>query len=444
MVPQLLDDPVLKDKFILDSFVGQKLFTTEEGIGRGVFFHNDVIYRVCGTKLYSIIADGTHTQLGTIDGTDRVIFDAMNADLIIVADRKAWVWNGTTLSQITDASLQSPDSVCVINSQAIFDTNNDSFVVSNVGDASTIDPANSAAAEYNADNLIRCYKFAQILFLFGQRTVEQWWNSGSGNPPFARVENSTIEIGLGGLHAVNNNLNAVYFLGSDRRVYRILKGSYQAEPVSNNALVREFSGYSTIADTQIECIDMNNQNFVVLTFPTANKTWVYLEGRSGQWFQWSSGTTYGRNVANSYVAAFGKHYVEDYQNGNIYQIGFDCYVENDSPIIKQRDSAPIAGDMIGHAGKRIFMNSLELDMEVGVGTNEGQGTNPKIMFSYSDDGGKTFSRERWADLGKQGQFLTKVKWNSLGSFYTRIIRVKVSDPVYIAIKDAIAEIEIGI
>jgi hypothetical protein len=59
-------------------------------------------------------------------------------------------------------------------------------------------------------------------------------------------------------------------------------------------------------------------------------------------------------------------------------------------------SPPIHGD-----GKRVFMPWFELDVETGVGLASGQGDDPQIMLSISDDGGRTWSdQEPWRTMGR--------------------------------------------
>jgi hypothetical protein len=87
------------------------------------------------------------------------------------------------------------------------------------------------------------------------------------------------------------------------------------------------------------------------------------------------------------------------------------------------------------------MHRLELDMESGVGLVTGQGENPQAMLQWSDDGGKTWSNEYWAEIGKIGNYLTRVAWNRLGMFRQRQYRVQISDPIPVAILGAYAEVE---
>lgn len=440
--PQLIDDSIVKNGYVLESFVGQVLFGTAPGIGRGAIYFNGLLYRVCGNIFYSVDSLGVHTALGSVPGTEKCILDGIGDDVIFTADRRVFVFNTVTLvfSENTDPNLESPDALTVLNNQVIYDGEGGRFGVSNVGDPFTINGLNYATAESKADALIRPFAFNEFVYMFGVSTIEQWWNSGIGNPPFDRVQGGINEIGLASLHGIARTPDRLYFVGSDRRVYE-LRGSV-AIPISDDSLVRQFESYSTIRDAIAWNMTLRNKNFLVITLPTANKTWILPEG--GQWFEWSSGVNGERNKANSYVKAYDKHLVEDFQNGNLYLLDFDIYTENNEPIARQRDSACISGSLFGAPGKKITMNQLVLEVQSGVGTISGQGKDPVIMMSYSDDSGKTFSTERWGKIGKMGQFKNRVVFNSLGSFYERIIRLRATDPVYFNIRNAGAQIEVGI
>ncbi len=439
--PKLVDDPITKNKYILESWVGQTLFGTADGVGRGTFNFNGLLYRVCGTTLYSVSSSGVHTSLGSIPGTGKVIFDGLGSILIIAADRRIFNWDGSSLSEVSAGDLESPDSVTVLNNQAIYDGDGGRFCTSDVGDPATVNGLNYATAESKADNLIRPFAFNERVYMFGESTIEQWQNSGIGNPPFDRVQFGIIEIGLASLHAIAKTVDNLYFFGTDRRIYEI-KGAV-AIPVSDEAQATIFAGYTSISDVILWCMTLRGVDFLVATFPTDNKSWVLPKG--GQWFEWTSGVNADRNKANSYVNIYSKHLVEDFENGNIYELDFQTYTENGDTIARQRDSAPIDSALIaGIPGKKITMNQLILDVQAGVGLISGQGSDPVIMMSYSDDNGNTFSTERWGKIGKMGQYKNRVVWNNLGSFYERIFRFRITDPVYCLITKAGAEFEVGI
>lgn len=437
--PQIQDNPAVKSKYILQAFYGMRLFgTVADGVDRGMLEHKGVGYKVTGTTLYTVASDGTHTTLDTIPGTGRCIIVGINNSIVIVTEGNAYVWDGATLTQVTDPDLESPSSAAHLNNQIIYDGDEGRFVSSDVGDATDIPALNYATAESDADDLVRVYTYNQTLYLFGDKTIETWYNSGVGTPPFDRIENGITRIGLQALYSVANTRDAIYFLGDDHQVYALNGSSYKA--VSNLAIATEIASYSTRSDAIGFTANIAGQWFYFLTFPTENKTWAYTEG--GDWWEWSSNAGGGRSRANSYMYIFGKHLVADYESGNIYELTPDVYTENEETIIRLRDTGVIHGGLFGAPGKDIEMSRFELIMETGIGLITGQGVNPYVMLSYSDDGGRTFSTEQWATAGRQGAFQWKVEWFALGRFTNRIMRIRFSDPCPFSIHSAAADIEV--
>jgi Neuraminidase (sialidase) len=116
--------------------------------------------------------------------------------------------------------------------------------------------------------------------------------------------------------------------------------------------------------------------------------------------------------------------VGDYANGNIYELSASTYTENGTAIRREADSAPV------HAsGVRSYMSEVFVDLEAGVGLALGQGSDPILMLSWSDDGGRTWSNERHLKIGKIGEYGTQALTTRLGSFRQRSIRIAVSDPI---------------
>lgn len=439
--PEVVDNPSAKSQFVLHSWPGLKSFGSADGLDRGMFVHKGVLYKVTHTSLYSVNSEGTHTSLGTIAGTARCTFAGMG-DNLVVANGSGNVYEYTSsVAEITDADLETPNFVTHLNNQIIFDGDGGRFATSDVGDATSINGLNFAAAESDADELRRPYVFSQVLYLFGDKTTEPWYNSGVGNPPFDRLEGGIIPIGLLANYSVDNNDRLMYFLGDDNEVYAV--SGTNAQKVSTVAISRTIAGFSTVEDAIGWCFSMEGQNFYVLTFPSENKTFCYSE--SGFWFELSSGVSGGRWRANSYAYVYRKHLVADNDTGAIYEMDLDTYTDVGDPIVRVRDTAPLHGGLFGAPGKRIELDRFELIMETGVGTVSGQGLDPVVMLQLSPDGGKTWSTESWGTVGKSGQFLTKVEWHALGGYDDSVvIRVKTSDPVFYSIHSAAADIRLGI
>jgi hypothetical protein len=79
---------------------------------------------------------------------------------------------------------------------------------------------------------------------------------------------------------------------------------------------------------------------------------------------------------------------------------------------------------------------LQLDCETGVGLISGQGSTPQVMLRFSDDGGHTWSNERWVSMGAIGTYASRAIWRRLGmttELRDRVYEVSGTDPVKLVI-----------
>lgn len=434
--------PSGKTRSALHTWPGKKAFSTGSGANRGCFHKvwNGNVYTVNGTTLYKVNSAGTQTSVGTISGAGRCVFDASSSYLYIVTGGLVYRTDGSTVTAVTDADLETPNSVAHLNQQLIYDGNQGRFVTSDVGDGSSISSLNYATAETYFDDLQRVYVFQQTLYLFGTESIEPWYNSGSGSPPFDRYEGGQRPVGIAGTYCITNTDEAIYFLGSDRTIYR-LEG-YNPVQVSTPAINNAIEGYSTVSDCFAYTMKRQGQSFVIFNFPTADKTWCYSQ-ETQSWIQLSSGTDGGRDLTNGYVFAFGKHLVTDYQNGNMYELDINTYTDNSSALIRERVIRPITSIDIGVPGQRLMISRFECIVETGVGLATGQGSAPVFMMSHSNDGGRTWSNETHVSPGVLGDYTAKCEYYFFATGYEILIKIRVSDPIKCSIHAAAADLELA-
>ena len=121
--------------------------------------------------------------------------------------------------------------------------------------------------------------------------------------------------------------------------------------------------------------------------------------------------------------------VGDYEDGKIYELSEETYSDNGVEITRRR-TAPHITDALD----RIFYSSFQLDMESGTGIDGiGQGTDPQAMLQFSDDGGHSWSNEKWASFGKIGNRYRRAIWRRLGHSRDRVFRLTVTDPVKVTL-----------
>ncbi len=418
---------------------GLTSFAAVGGAFRGAHSMGGLLYEVSGTSLYSISSVGAVTSIGTIAGGDPVVMDDGNSQLIIAAGSKKYSYTTAAgLAEITDTDLGNANSVAFLNTHFIYQQSNGNFASSASGDGTNVDALDIAKAESDGDDLLRVLTNSQYLYLFGSETIETWYNSGVGNPPFDRVQGGVLDYGIAGTYAATKSNDFTYFL-DHKRVPRRLSG-ISSQKISNPAISQEWSKYSDVSDARMFAFTLDGGEFIAFTFPSANKTWVFHEA-SGQWFEWATGSN--RHRAEEAIYIYDKWLAFEWATGDVYEIDFDALDDNGTTIHRERVSAPISGELYGKPGAKLFQSRLELIMQAGEGLAVGQGSNPKVMLAWSDDGGRTWSNEIMGSIGKGGEYTTKVTFHRLGSFYSRMYRIRVTDPVKHSIIAANGDINIG-
>lgn len=121
----------------------------------------------------------------------------------------------------------------------------------------------------------------------------------------------------------------------------------------------------------------------------------------------------------------GLHLVGDYRTGAVFALDLDYYQDGTDPLPAIRAAAHIAGPDYTW----IIHNRLQVDMETGVGLNNGQGRVPEVLLDWSNDGGHTWSNQLSASMGKMGKYGARVRWNRLGRAKDRVYRLTITDPV---------------
>lgn len=408
--------------------------TCGSGPIRGMRNFGGTLYVVSGGTLYSVSSTGVVTSLGgTITGTSLVSMSDNGAlpsgggQLCIVNSANGYIYSTTGGFQlITDPNFFPADVVTFFDSYFVFNKRGtNQFFLSNLLDGTTYQATNIASADGQAGNLVSIVNQQNNLLLFGQTHMETWWDSGAANFPFSRYTGATVERGcVGGLSTVKDD-NSVFFLGDDSMHYR-LDGTipHRVSTHGIEAVIKSLNQPSSVVS---HSYTWNGHKFIVLTFPSAPWTAVY-DVSSGLWHERNSwdanGNALNRWRVNAHEVCYGQDFFGDSQSGQVGVLDPTIQTEFGAVMQSQITSMPIHEDR-----RRIFHDFLELDMETGVGTSTGQGNMPQAMMDFSDDGGRTWSVQRWASIGAQGDFRHRVYWDRLGQSRQRVYRITISDPV---------------
>lgn len=396
---------------------------------RGFTVMGGVLYVVSGPYLYSVASDGTATILGgSVSGNGVVCVVNNGTQVLILNGAYGYVYAAANGFQvITSANFHaSSQSTFFDNYFVLAWDGTNKFFISGTLDGTSYSGLDFASAEVSPDYVLAVVNQQENLLIFGQTTIETWYNAGSVNFPFQRINGGTIERGCAAALTPVKEDNSVFFLGDDRVFYR-LDGTIPRR-ISTHATEDTWQGYSVISDAFTFSYTFEGHKFITLTFPSANATWVY-DISTGLWHERDSvdefNNSYGRWRGQCTASIYGKTLIGDAYSGKIGYIDNLKYTEYGNQIHGMMVSPAIHKDR-----KRIFMSRFELDIEQGVGVTTGQGDNPQIMLSWSDDGGRVFkSPQLWHGMGKMGEYYTRVFWRRLGQSRNRVMRVDITDPV---------------
>lgn len=308
---------------------------------------------------------------------------------------------------------------------------------SNLFDLSVWDPLNFSDVEARPTNLVSIGFLHRQLVMLQERTAEVWINTGSTGFVFAEEQGVHIETGCVAPYSVAQAGESLIWLAqnAEGRNYVVQMQGYEPVEISTDAIEYAMAQYPTVSDAIAYAYRMEKRVFYVLTFPSANATWACeVSGRTRLWHQWLyfSNGAYSRHRSNCGVFFAGKTIVGDYQSGNLYALNLDTYTDNGQSIRRTRSWRALGAP----TETPVRFKYLWIDMQSGVGVAEDD--NPQMMLDYSDDGGHTWSAERFGAAGKTGEYGQRVKFNRLGSTARdqgedRIWRIATSDQFAVAL-----------
>ena len=312
------------------------------------------------------------------------------------------------------------------------------WTVTTYGPGSTV----YGTTESIPDNVVALAALHGELHTFGNSSADVFDDNGSAPGDFERVRGAAVGIGIAAPFSLASNGSQLFWLASSNEGHGLVYSvsGYQPTPISTNTVCHMIESLPRIDDAIGFCYLQDGHSFYMLTFPTANITFCY-DVSTGDWHQrsyWNAASgKHERHRANAQCFCFQKNYVGDYANGNIYELSMDSFTDNGNPIRRVRTGPHVHNDR-----KRLFFNELEIDVERGVGTSDGtQGTEAQAFLTWSDDGGMTWSNERWLTFGKIGEYKNRLHTHRLGMSRDRVFRLTLSDPIKCVLIGARADIK---
>ena len=338
---------------------------TPGGADRGIIVGgpNQLMYQVTGSSLYSIDSGGNALFLGNISNDPSPVVMATDANQLIICtggNPSAYVYTVSGgLAIISDADLETTQSVAFLDSRFIFDQPNGYFVVSALNDGTSINSLDFAQAEALPDDIRRVFSLNQLLYLFGETTTEIWFTSGTGRPPLDRQ--AVLQHGISGTYAVDSIDGAIYFIDGNRRP-GVIVGS-QHSPLYVPAIGEAWDNYGSddFETARVSCYSLHQENFVDFIFPNQGVIWTHHVS-SGSWLEKDFVTT---TVVQGFDLVLAAHAI----NKKIYRLDYSNYQQDGAAMTRRKDLPLISSEVFGVGGAEMVIDKIKLHVETSTATD---------------------------------------------------------------------------
>ena len=399
-------------------------------------FSPSVLLVVSGSEVYSVNTAGVATLLtGALASATSPVSLASNGITVMMTTGGADGYfidpSAGTVTQITDPDFLGGGNVSFIDGYFVWNVPNTGRFQYSQLYGQMIEPLDFATAEGSPDNLVASIANYRELWLFGENSTEVWYNQGDADNVFARIQGAFMEVGCAAGNSVAKMDNTVYWLGADDRGAGIIYKAtgYTPQRVSTHAIEFAIAGYATISDALAYTYQQEGHAFYVLTFPTANATWVY-DAATDLWHERAWRATDGslnRHRSNCQATFAGKTLVGDWATGAVYSMDLDVFTDAGATISRIRAAPYLAND---DNFWQIY-DAIEIEMQTGVGGNAGA----LAVLQYSHDDGSTWSNDVQMSIGLIGE-IVRVRARRLGKSRARVFRLTITDSVRVAILGA--------
>lgn len=439
-----------KEPAFLNRAPGLRLLASV-GLGpiRGLWAFGGYMYVVSRDKLYKVDASYNVTELGTVAGSGPVSMADNGATLFVAANGPSYTYFSLTgdFRQITDPEFEGAVTVGYLDGYFVYnipDTQRLAIVTSITTTGYiyplVFDATEFASAEGAPDKIEGIIVDHREVWVFGNNSVEVWYNSGNADFPLSRIQGAFNELGCAAPYSLAKMDNSIFWLGQDARgqgiVYRA--NGYTGQRISTHAVEWQIQQYNDISGAIGYTYQQEGHSFYVLTFPSANKTWVY-DASTQAWHERAgfAAGEFTRHRSNCQVFFNGETIVGDYENANLYAFDLDVYADNGATQkwLRSWRALPTGQNNLNATAH----HTLQIDMESGTGLNSGQGSDPQVILRWSDDGGHTWSNEHWMSMGKIGEYYRRAIRRRLGmteKLRDRVYEISGTDPVKIVIMGA--------
>jgi hypothetical protein len=408
--------PVPKQSGVSNGYLrpvdGLVSFAAGDGGDRGGINWNGACYRVSGTKLVRVNANGTVDILGDVGPGAPVSMDYSFDYLAVASGGRLYLWNGTVLQQVTDPDLGTCVDVVWVDGY-FMSTDGEFLIVTELNNPFAIDPLKYGSSEVDPDPVLGLLKVRDEVYALNRYTIEVFDNVGGENFPFERIDGAQIQKGALGTHTACIFADAIAFLGSGRNeapsIYLGANGN--AQPLATREIDEVLAQYSeaTLAGAILEARSDKGHQHLWVRLP--DRTLVYDLAASQLveepvWFTLTSGL----EGFAAYPAAFLVRCYDRWLFGNPASSQIGALDDTVSTQFGADAQWEFSTSILYNEGNGAIIHELEL---VALTGSVAADDDPTICTSFTVDG-QTWSQERYIQAGRRGQRAKRLVWLQQG------------------------------
>ncbi|HEU4805001.1 MAG TPA: hypothetical protein VFS91_04215 [Nitrobacter sp.] len=407
---------------------------------RGFYVFEGRLFVVANAWLIEVYSNGTTYSWGSIGSVRGKVTMAELNGVIVIGDG-AGFYSFTVATGVIAVITQAPiGRHCIAFNQRILYVQRGTGRVyySALNNATSINSLDFFTAENRPDDLLTGLATEDQVWLFGEGTIEVWYDSGDADNPFQRIPGGVIHAGILSEDTALRADNSLWWVEKDDQGQGIVRRSHGFTPVRvSTAAVERF----TASATDLSAFSYQEQGRIFVILNADEGTWAY-DVKEQLWHEraWTNPADgdFERARPELHAFAYGFHLVSDHTSGKIYKQSLDYYDHAGDPMVSRRITAHTDAE-----GRALTVHEFYVDCAVGVGLITGQGSDPQMMLRYSVDGGLTWSNELHRDMGEIGKYLTRARWHSLGLGRDWAFEVSISDPIPRILAGARARMSVG-
>lgn len=320
------------------------------------------VYVVSGRKVFK-----NGSQVGVMPGAGLVRYASYDADLVMVAEGKAYlVGAAVTLINMPDGDAVSD----VIEAggrflYSIADTGK--YRYSGIADPTTIGDLNFASAESDPDNIVAMCRYGEDVLLFGENTVEWHSPTTSIDAPFIRNGGRRYTKGCTAPGTIVEADNSVYWLGGAGDDLQVYRADAVPVAVSNEGISAALALCADPSQCWAVKIDNAGHEFYVISIPGVSTYALDLRTRL-----WSEFKSYGKDNFRLWC---GESVYGDRYTNQLWTLDPDRRTDDSDPI------SYVIGAYLSLDEGVLPLRNLRLHVKAGVG---GPGETPLVEVRYKD------------------------------------------------------------